>query len=137
TCFAHIHRGDFRLWKGLSENTGVTTFKAAAFQNAQWLVSATIRSGESLPECPYETKNPRIGIRTVLAAVVIASQLKSGNPRSQRLELRSVKFVHQLLTAERRFRFSQQSRGPFAGRSRRWCGERLRRCVHSNLSPSS
>ena len=80
----------------------MTTFEAAAFQNAQGLVSATIRSGESLPECAYETKNARIGIRTVLAAVVIASELKSGNPRSQGLELRSVKFVHQLSAAERR-----------------------------------
>ncbi len=82
----------------------MTTFEAAAFQNAQGLVSATIRSGESLPECAYETKNARIGIRTVLAAEVIASELKSGNPRSQGLELRSVKFVHQLLKAERRSR---------------------------------
>ena len=39
----------FRLWKGyLPENAGVTAFEAAAFQNAQGLVSATIRSGESL-----------------------------------------------------------------------------------------
>jgi len=81
----------------------VTTFETTAFQNAQGLVSATIRSGESLSECAYETKNARIGVRTVLAAVVIASELKSGNPRSQGLELRSVKFVHQLLAAERRF----------------------------------
>jgi len=80
----------------------VTTFEVAAFQNTQELVSATIRSGESLPEGAYKTKNARIGIGTVLAAVVIASELKSGNPRSQGLELRSVKFVHQLLTAERR-----------------------------------
>src|SRR2546421_12488587 len=57
TCFAHIHCSDFRLWKGLGENTGVTTFKAAAFQNAQRLVSSTIGSGESLSEFRYETKN--------------------------------------------------------------------------------
>ena len=80
----------------MSENTGVTTFEAAAFQNAQGLLSAAIRSGESLAECAYETKNARIGIGTVLAAVVIASEVKSGNPRSKGLELRSVKFVHQL-----------------------------------------
>ena len=61
----------------------MTIFEAAAFQNAQSLVSPTIRSGESLPECAYETKNARICVRTVLAAVVIASELKSGNPRSQ------------------------------------------------------
>ena len=68
----------------------MTIFEAAAFQNAQSLVSPTIRSGESLPECAYETKNARICVRTVLAAVVIASELKSGNPRSQGLELRSI-----------------------------------------------
>ena len=88
--------------RSLSENTGVATFEAAAFQNAQGLASATIRSGESLPECVYETKNARICVRTVLAAVVIASELKSGNPRSEGLELCSVKFVHQLSAAERR-----------------------------------
>src|SRR6266404_9223477 len=86
--------------RGLSENSGVTTFEAAAFQNAQRLVSATIRSGESLPECAYETENARICVRTVLAAVVIASELKSGNLRSQGLELRSVKLIYQLLAAE-------------------------------------
>ena len=37
----------------------------------------------------------------VLAAVVIASEVKSGNPRSQGLEMCSVKFVHQLSAAER------------------------------------
>src|SRR4029077_14077703 len=94
-CLSDIDRGDCRVWKGLSENSGVTTFEAAAFQNAQGLVCATIRSGESLPECAYETKNARIIIRTVLAAVVIASELKSGNPRSQGLELCSVKLIHQ------------------------------------------
>jgi len=52
----------------LGENAGVTTFEAAALENAQGLVSATIRSGESLPECAYETKNARICVRTVLAA---------------------------------------------------------------------
>ena len=88
----------------MSENKGVTTFEAAAFQNAQGSVSATIRSGESLPECAYETKNARICVRTVLAAVVIASEVKSGNPRSQGLEFRSVKLIHQLLAAERRSR---------------------------------
>ena len=89
----------------MSENKGVTTFEAAAFQNAQRLVSLpTIRSGESLPQCAYETKNARIGVRTVLAAVVIASEVKSGNPRSQGLEFRSVKLIHQLLAAERRSR---------------------------------
>jgi len=96
-CFSNIDCGDCRLWKSLSENTGVTTFEAAAFQNAQRLVSLpTIRSGESLPECAYETKNARISVCMVLAAVVIASEVKSGYPRSQGLELRSVKFVHQL-----------------------------------------
>jgi len=69
-------------------------------QNAQGLISAAIRSGESLPECAYETKNARICVRTVLAAVVIASEVKSGNPRSQSLEMCSVKFVHQLSAAE-------------------------------------
>ena len=67
-------------------------------QNAQGLVSATIPSGESLPE----TKNARIGVRTVLAAGATASELEPGNPRSQGLELRSVQFVHQLSAAERR-----------------------------------
>jgi len=66
------------------------------------LASATIRSGESLPEFAYETENARVVIRAVLAAVVMASELKSGNPRSQDLELRTVKFVHQLSAAERR-----------------------------------
>ena len=80
----------------------MTAFQAAAFQNAQGLAPATIRSGESLPECAYETKNAQICVRTLLTAVVIASELKSGNPRSQGLELRSVKFVHQLSAAERR-----------------------------------
>ena len=41
----------------LGENAGVTTFKAAAFENAQRLVSPTIRSSKSLPESAYETKN--------------------------------------------------------------------------------
>ena len=68
----------------------------------QGLASTTIRSGESLPECAYETKNARIRVRTVLAAVVIASEVKSGNPRCQGLEMCSVKFVHQLSAAERR-----------------------------------
>src|SRR6266850_5448611 len=86
--------------RGLSENSGVTTFEAAAFQNAQGLTWATIRSGESLPECAYETENARICVRTVLTAVVIASELKSGNPRSQGLQLRSVKLIYQLLPAE-------------------------------------
>jgi hypothetical protein len=93
----------------------VTSFEAAAFQNPQRLVSATIRRGESLPECAYETKNARIGIRTVLAAVVIASELKSGNPRSQGLELRSVKFVNQLWAAERRFRSVNNLEAHLAG----------------------
>ena len=99
----------------MSENTGVTTFEAAALENAQSLVSPTIRSGESLPECAYETKNARICVRTVLAAVVIASELKSGNPRSQGLELRSVKFVHQLLAAERRSRSVNNLEAHLAG----------------------
>ena len=74
--------GDFRLWRGLSENKGVTTFQAAAFQNAQGLASATIRSGESLPECAsYETKNARISVCMVLAALVPASELEPGNSR--------------------------------------------------------
>jgi hypothetical protein len=110
-----IHRSDFRLWKSLSENTGVTTFQAAAFQNAQGLASATIRSGESLPECAYETKNARVSVRTVLVAVVIASELKSGNPRSQGLELRSVKLIHQLWAAERRFRSVNNLEAHLAG----------------------
>src|SRR5205823_8040285 len=82
---------------------------------AQRLVSSTIRSGESFPECAYETKNARIGIRTVLAAVVIASELKSSNPRSQGLELRSVKFVDQLLAAERRSRSVNNLEAHLAG----------------------
>src|SRR2546430_6494602 len=77
TCFTHIHCSDFRLWKGLGENTGVTTFKAAAFQNAQRLVSLpTIRSGESLPECAYESNTARIRVRMVWSAVLIRSALE-------------------------------------------------------------
>src|SRR4029079_9918672 len=97
---SNIDCGDCRLRKSLSENTGVTTFQTAAFQYAQGLPSATILVGESLPECAYETKNARICVRAVLATVVIASEVKSGNPRSQGLELRSVKFVHTLFVTE-------------------------------------
>ena len=93
----------------------MTTFEAATFQDAQGLASATIRSGESLPECAYETKNARICVRTVLAAILNASDLESGNSRSQGLELRSVKFVHQLLAAERRFRSVDNLEAHLAG----------------------
>jgi hypothetical protein len=97
--FSNIDCGDCRLWKGASENAGVNAFQAAAFQNAQGLASATIRSSESLPEFAYETKNARVRVGAVLAAVVIASELKSGNPRSEGLELCSVKFVQHLSAA--------------------------------------
>ena len=59
----------------------MTTFEAAAFQNAQGLASATIRTGELLPECAYEPKNARISVCMALAVVVTASELEPGNTR--------------------------------------------------------
>jgi hypothetical protein len=84
-------------------------------QNAQGLVWATIRSGESFPKCAYETENARVVIRAVLAAVVIASELESGYPRSQGLELCSVKFIHQLWVVERRSRSVNNLEAHLAG----------------------
>src|SRR5207248_10073057 len=112
---SHIGRGDFRLGTSLGQNSGVTTFEAAAFQNAQRLVSPTIRSGESFPECTYETENARVSAGTVLATILNAPELESGNPRAQGLKLRSIKFIHQLLAVQRGFRSVNNLEAHLAG----------------------